>query len=201
MAVSEIKSIPLVESAASDLFERLGYRPVVGRVWAVLILSPYALDARTIQQVLNISSGALSMALKELVDLELTYRDTIENNRHFVYRAETDLWLIVNRMFHKRERKKLKAILLKLKQAEALQKGSPYANDSSDITAYQFDQIRRLVSLGEFIIDVLDALMERTKVELKAAQKWLAVSGRLGGEPLSRIRRAINAKRVGKRKQ
>jgi hypothetical protein len=50
------------------------------------------------------------------------------------------------------------------------------------------------------VLDLADAFVDRTKVEVKAARKWLSVSGRLGGEPLSRLRRRINAVRTEKRR-
>ena len=77
-----------------------------------------------------------------------------------------------------------------------------HAQKSKDdaVGQFQLEQVHHLVRVGEFIIDLLDAFVDRTRVELKAAQKWLSVSGKLGGEPFSRLRRAINASRGDRRR-
>ncbi|MCP4605591.1 MAG: hypothetical protein GY847_34560 [Proteobacteria bacterium] len=191
----------LVIDAAGRLFEHLGYRNIVGRTWAVLLLSSYPLDAPGLRNTLGVSAGALSMALKELVNLGLIYRETTKGRRRFYYRAETDLWIVATQVFRKRERKRLESILKQIKQAEKLLATSAEGLENTEEVTYQLEQIRRLASTGEFVIGLLNAVMERTKVELKAAQKWLSVSGRMGGEPLSRIRRAINASRMVRKRK
>ncbi len=188
----------LVADAMGRLFEHWGYRALVGRVWAVLILSAEPLDAATLRDALGVSTGALSMSLKELVNLGLIYRETIGEARRLYYRAETDLWVIARQIFQERERKRLAYVLDQIKAAEKILAAS---DRSDDDTTYRLEQIRRLANLGDFIVGLIDAVMERTKVELKAAQKWLSVSGRMGGEPLSRIRRAINASRMDRRRK
>lgn len=196
------EAIGLVTEAAGYLFEHWDYRPVVGRVWALLILSPMRMDAEEIQTTLGISSGATSMSLKALQDLELVYRELSTGKRRFFYTAESDYWVIATRIYRERERKRLKAVLEKIKIAEAVLEKLSLENDETTDMAYQIEQVRRLSAMGEFVIGLLDAVMERTKVELKAAQKWLTVSGKMmGGEPLSRIRRRINANRLDKKRR
>jgi DNA-binding transcriptional regulator GbsR (MarR family) len=141
------------------------------------------------------------MSLKELVGLGLVYRETAEDTRRFQYRAETDLLTIATRIYREQERKKLEAVLNQIKKAERLLAQTAPRGAKSDESAYKLDQVRRLANLGDFVIGLFDAVMERTSVELKATQKWLSVSGKLGGEPLSRIRRAINASRMERKRR
>ncbi|MCP4674521.1 MAG: hypothetical protein GY854_03190 [Deltaproteobacteria bacterium] len=197
----QAEAVHLVADAAGILFEHWGYRAVVGRVWAVLLLSADPVDASSLRDALGISSGALSMALKDLVQLGLIYREATEGTRRFYYRAETDFWMIATHIFRERERKRFESVLDQIRQAEQILLADASASANDNDAAYRLEQVRRLAGMGEFVIGLLDAVMERTKVELKAAQKWLSVSGKIGGEPLSRIRRAINANRMERRRR
>ncbi len=195
------EAVHLVADAVGCLFEHWGYRTVVGRVWTVLILSADPIDASRLRHALGISSGALSMALKDLIELGLVYRETTEGKRRFYYRAETDFWMIATRIFRERERKRLESVLGLIRQAEQILSDNASTSGNDNDAAYRLEQVRRLAGMGEFVIGLLDAVMERTKVELKAAQKWLSVSEKMGGEPLSRIRRAINANRMVRKRR
>jgi len=187
----------LVAVAASEMFERLGLRSGLGRIWTALYLSAAPLDAVTLKSELGISSGSLSMGLRELMELGLVHRSTPAGERRFYYSAEDEMWPAITRVFRERERQRMLSVLDRIKEAEAL------LQDAADQQAeapplYALERIRHLVSVGTFVIDLLDAFTDRTRVELKAAQKWLSMSGRLGGEPLSRLRRRINAVRKDK---
>jgi DNA-binding transcriptional regulator GbsR (MarR family) len=191
------KAVELIVEATGQLFEDFGYRGLVGKVWALLLFSPEPVDVLFLREKLAVSSGAMSMALKELSNLGLVYRETVAGQRRFYYRAETDFWIVATQVYREHTRARLLKLLSKIKEAEGL-----LAAYESEVNGQaRLEQIRRLVSAGEFVVDLLDAIMERTKVELKAAQKWLAVSGRIGGEPLSRIRRVINASRLERSKR
>jgi DNA-binding transcriptional regulator GbsR (MarR family) len=192
---SESSPLELVADAAGELFARFGLRAVLGRIWAVLFLAPEPLDAESLRSTLGISSGSLSMGLNELIDLGLVYRSTPSGERRFYYRAEAELWSVITRIFKERERVRIAGWLDRIKEAEAQLGEAEAAGQLDDETRHRLDRVRHLVRVGTFVIDLFDAFVERTRVEIKAAQKWLSVSGKLGGEPLSRLRRRINAAR------
>jgi DNA-binding transcriptional regulator GbsR (MarR family) len=190
--VAQSEATRLVAEAASELFERLGLRGGLGRIWTALYLSPDPLDAATLKASLGISSGSLSMGLRELMELGLVQRTTPPGERRFYYSAETEMWPAITRVFRERERQRVLSLIERVKEAEAL------LVEGGGDGSYAVERVRHLVSVGSFAVDLLDAFMDRTRVELKAAQKWLSMSGRLGGEPLSRLRRKINAVRKDK---
>jgi DNA-binding transcriptional regulator GbsR (MarR family) len=180
-----MEAIELVVDTVGRLFEDSGYRALVGKVWATLLLMEEAADAATLRRKLGVSSGAMSMTLNELVNHGLVYRHTPPGERRFFYRAESDFWIVAKKVFQNRTHKRLVTMLEEIKKAERIVA-------SHGGTGFYLEQIRRMVNVGEFIIGLLSAIMDRTKVEMKALQKWLIVSEKMGGEPLSRIRRAIN---------
>jgi DNA-binding transcriptional regulator GbsR (MarR family) len=189
------RSVELVSDAAGELFARFGLRAVLGRIWAVLFLAPEPLDAESLRSALGVSSGSLSMGLNELIELGLVYRSTPSGERRFFYRAEAELWSVITRIFKERERVRITDWLERIKEAEAQLAELESEDQQDDETRHRLDRVRHLVRVGTFVVDLFDAFVERTRVEIKAAQKWLSVSGKLGGEPLSRLRRRINAAR------
>jgi len=194
------RATALVADSASELFERLGLKGGLGRIWTALYLSPDPLDAATLKSSLRISSGSLSMGLRELTELGLVHRTTPPGERRFYYSAEVEMWSAITRVFRERERARMLDLVERMKQAETLFERSGEQGGDTAATEYAVERVRHLASVGSFAVDLLDAFMDRTRVELKAAQKWLSVSGRLGGEPLSRLRRKINAVRGDKKR-
>jgi len=188
---SEAAGAALVDDAMSRAFERFGLRGVLGRVWTALYMEEGALDADSLRERLGVSAGTLSTALNELADLGFVRRESAPGEKRFFYRAETELWPLVARVFRERERARIAEIVEALRAAEAQFAG---VADPAGRNARRAERIRRLVGIGGFALDLLDAITERTKVEMKAAQKWLEVSSRLGGEPLNRLRKRINAR-------
>ncbi len=186
------RATELVAQGASEIFRRFGMRPVLGRIWALLYLSKHPMDADVIREQLAISSGALNTGLRELVELGLLQRETVSGEKKFYYRAQKEMWLLFTRIYKERERDRVLDTLGKIREAETVLLNLGEVSDGGDV-AHRLDHIQQLMKLGDFVVDVLDALMARTRVEIKAAQKWLSVSGRLGGEPLSRLRKRINA--------
>jgi DNA-binding transcriptional regulator GbsR (MarR family) len=193
----------LVADSLAMLFERWGFRQIDGQCWAHLFLSQEPIDAASLQQTLDVSSGSLNTTLRKLVELEFVYREAPNNNRRYLYRAETDIWLVVTRLFRERARDRLKLILSNITEAEHLletaeplsQKKSREKSRENDDIEFKLTQIRHLLSVGNFLLGTLDAIAQRTRIELRAARKWISVSEKLGGEPLRKIRQVINATR------
>jgi DNA-binding transcriptional regulator GbsR (MarR family) len=188
-------AIGLVADTMGDLFSRFGLRPALGRVWAVLYLTAQPLDARGLLERLDISTGSLSMALADLVELGLVERFSPPGGGRSFHRPVTETWTLINRIFRGRERPRLGVIHERLERAAELLAAQAAGNEGDAGTRHALDRVNHLVRVGGFVIDLLDAFMERTRVEIKAAQKWLDISARLGGEPLSRLRRRLNRTR------
>jgi len=188
----------LVVDAAGRVFSGFGHRNATGRIWAVLYLSPEPLDAETVRGRLGVSTGSVSTGLRALCDLGLARREKVQGRRRSEFSATPELWPAITEAFRRRERARLARLVESLQEAhDALADLSDGPGDPG--LAHQISRVEHLASVGGSVLDLLDALMERTRVEVKAVQKWLSVSGRLGGEPLSRLRRRINAQKTRER--
>jgi len=183
----EASGTELFSRAMGLVFERFGLRSVLGKVWTALYLEDRPLDVDEIRARVDVSTGTLSTALNELVDMGFVHRAGAPGERRFFYRAETEMWPLITKLFRERERVRIVEIVDTMRAAEA-------HFGAAGGGAQRVEKARHIISVAVFALDLLDAITERTKVEMKAAQKWLEVSSRLGGEPLNKLRKRINAR-------
>src|ERR1700689_2592296 len=81
----------------------------MGRVWSVLYLSPQPQSAEDLRELLQLSSGAVSMTLSELARWGVVRKVWIQGERRDFYTAETQLWRMISRVFSERERREVTA--------------------------------------------------------------------------------------------
>ena len=95
-----LEEIPAFE----EFLKRMGLKRIEGAVYGLLTLSNRPLSSEEIEQTLNLSQSAVSMALKTL-----TYYGAIESMRDTrekkgqIHQAKTDSVSIVSTVFKKRE--------------------------------------------------------------------------------------------------
>lgn len=115
MAAEEInakKPSPLVEAklAVADqlgaLMEFWGFKRVLGRLWTMLYLSDRPLTAAELGEQLSLSASAISLAMTELKRWGVVHEDvsfSTRTRRAQSYRAEVNVWSMVNNVFRQRE--------------------------------------------------------------------------------------------------
>jgi HTH-type transcriptional regulator, glycine betaine synthesis regulator len=94
----------LAADAVGDVIEHWGFRKTLGRVWAVLYLAGEPLPAVVLQERLQMSAGATSMALSELQEWSVVRRVWRPGERREFFEAETDLWKMISKVVSERER-------------------------------------------------------------------------------------------------
>src|SRR3954452_22486334 len=111
MVSKEKHSLWPSEAAVSDVVGRLiefwGFKRNMGRIWAVLYLSPEPLSAEDLRQALKLSSGAVSMTLNELSRWGVVRKVWVQGERKDFYAAEVALWRMISRVFNERERSEI----------------------------------------------------------------------------------------------
>lgn len=93
----------LLTDLVGRLIEFWGFKRNMGRVWAVLYLSPAPLAAADIQEALQLSIGAVSMTLAELGRWGVVKKIWVPGERRDHYAAEVQLWKMVSRVMAERE--------------------------------------------------------------------------------------------------
>lgn len=80
-----------------------GFKAVMGRLWAILYLSPEPLSAAELGEKLSLSAGSISMALADLQKWGVVKKAWRPGERRDFYEPETSIWKMVSRVFRERE--------------------------------------------------------------------------------------------------
>jgi DNA-binding transcriptional regulator GbsR (MarR family) len=168
------------EAVVSDVVGRLmefwGFKRNMGRVWAVLYLSPDPLSADDLRNALQLSSGAISMTLSELARWGVVKRVWIPGQRRDYYAAEVALWRMVSRVFSERERVEVAAAIdafeAALRDLEHVRRTSsdPDKRARAELQRARISQLLDLARLGQRLID---ALLSTAKVDAEPLVRFL----------------------------
>jgi hypothetical protein len=88
----------LAADAIGDVIEHWGFRKALGRVWTVLYLPATPLPAAELAERLQMSAGAVSMALTELSAGGSCGGCGGPGERKEFYEAETDFWKMISKV-------------------------------------------------------------------------------------------------------
>jgi len=98
-----------------------GINRTMAQIHAYLLVSDGPRSTDEIMQQLGVSRGNANMNLRELVNWNLLYRESIPGDRREYFRAEKDMWEVAKRIFQERKRREfdsLKQHLTDLKKVE-----------------------------------------------------------------------------------
>jgi HTH-type transcriptional regulator, glycine betaine synthesis regulator len=97
--------------AVGGLMEFWGFKRNMGRMWCVLYLSERPLSAGDLTGMLQLSAGAVSMTLAELVKWGAIKKNWVPGDRRDYYEPETSIWKMVSRVFRERELQQIHAAI------------------------------------------------------------------------------------------
>ncbi len=175
--------------AVGDLMELWGFKRQLGRIWAVLFLSPVPLTAPELSARLQVSSGLLSMGLQELRHWGVVRGVYLPGQRKKHFEAETDIWRMVRRVFEERERKAIESAVESLLDALANVKAAALDTDPAvrSVAHFQRKRIEQLVDLSRMGLGLLRALLDTAKVNLAPLKAISALLGRVRWSPVNRL--------------
>jgi DNA-binding transcriptional regulator GbsR (MarR family) len=174
------------EAVVSDVVGRLiefwGFKRNMGRVWAVLYLSPDALSADEIRQRLSLSSGAVSMTLNELARWGVVRKVWVQGERKDFFAAEVHLWKMISRVFNEREKTEIDAAIEAFEQALSSLEEMRRAAAAKEAGKARTEALARIEMQRERIA----ALLELAKLGKKLVEALLSTA-KLDAEPLVRF--------------
>jgi DNA-binding transcriptional regulator GbsR (MarR family) len=165
----------IVSSVIGRLIEFWGFKRNMGRVWSVLYLSLQPLSAEDLRELLQLSSGAVSMTLSELSRWGVVRKVWIQGERKDFFAAEVQLWKMISRVFAEREKIEILASI------EAFQEVLPelerMKNDPDPKVraraALQHERIGHLLDLAKLGQRLLDALLSTAKLDAEPLVRFL----------------------------
>ena len=169
------RAIDLAAVSVGELMHFWGFKPSMGKIWAVLYLSREPLAADRIAEATGLSAGMVSMTLNELQLWGVIKRAVEPGTRRKYYEAETDIWAMVTRVFRERELKKVREAITYLGRALELaehqaRSSSPEAMLRSRFVATRLRQLLDLARTGE---RMLERLSRSGEVDLAPLRAWL----------------------------
>lgn len=158
----------LVTEAVGRLMDFWGFKRHMGRIWALLYLSPDSLTARDIQQRLALSAGSVSTTLNELARWGVVRRLHPAHSRAEHFEAEVNLWKMVSRVFRERELTEIVEAISAFEQA-LKELEAPPENDADDRRARaQRERIAELLQVARLGRALLEALLQTGRVDATA---------------------------------
>ena len=100
-----------------EMGSRWGINRTVGQIYALLYVSPQALNADEIGDALAFSRSNVSMGLKELQSWSLVRLQHLPNDRREYFQAPEDVWAIFRTLAEERRKREIDPTLSMLREA------------------------------------------------------------------------------------
>ncbi len=155
----------LVSDSIGRLIEFWGFKRNMGRLWTVLYLSDRPLSAPELQQKLQLSSGAVSMTLSDLMRWGVVKKIWLQGERRDHYEAEGNFWKMISRVFNERERVEIVDAIDAMRDALDFLDDKARGSGNRDRADFQRTRVRELLDLAQVGRQLLDALVKDAKVD------------------------------------
>jgi DNA-binding transcriptional regulator GbsR (MarR family) len=175
----------IVSDVIGRLIEFWGFKRNLGRIWAVLYLSPEALSAEDLRRLLSLSSGSVSMSLGELLRWGIVRRVWVQGERRDFYVAEVQLWKMISRVFSEREKAEIDAAIEAFEEAlaaldrqkQSYRAGADHGKGGHKRTLERIElqrqRIGQLLDLARLGKKLLEALLSTAKVDAEPLVRFL----------------------------
>lgn len=172
------RALGIVADAVGELMRFWNFKPSLGRIWAILYLSPGPLDAEEIEARSGLSTGNVSMSLQELLQWGVVKRvppAAQASSRRRLFVAETDMWAMVARVFRERELRLIERTIDQLEDAVTLLDGIGRGRDPTAMLQSRFlvTRIHNLLELAKTGRRLLEGLSRTGSVDFSAIRDVL----------------------------
>ncbi len=135
-----------------------GINRTMAQVHALLLATDKALTTDDVMEELSISRGNANINLRELMNWNLVYRETVAGDRKEYFKAEKDIWEVAKRIARERKKREIEPLLRELSQMEKVEENTAEAR-----------QFTRTVSEIHSFAGKIDKSMETM---MKADENW-----------------------------
>jgi DNA-binding transcriptional regulator GbsR (MarR family) len=168
----------LVSDVIGRLIEFWGFKRNMGRVWAILYLSPEPLGAEDLRTLLKLSSGAVSMTLNELGRWGVVRKVWVQGERKDFFTAEVHLWKMISRVFNEREKAEIDAAIESFEEALASLeriRAQASAKDPKVLARIELqrERITQLLELAKLGKKLVEALLSTAKLDAEPLVRLL----------------------------
>jgi DNA-binding transcriptional regulator GbsR (MarR family) len=169
-------ALDLAADTMGELIAFWGFKQSTGRIWTLLYLSSRPLSATEIAARTQLSSGAVSMALQELLQWGIVDRAP-GGGRTRLFRAETDVWGVVRRIVRERELRLVGRSVARFEEGVHTLEASLAAHPEDEEAAFMLGRLHGLLGLarigyqlvagfaefGRFTLDPIRGALSRSR--------------------------------------
>lgn len=148
-----------------------GFRRNLGRIWSLLFLSPEPLTAQELCDRLKLSTGSVSMALRELQRWGAVHKRPVDGERREHYEAESDIWNTVARVLQQREVREIDQVLEALNlaqrgvEAELAEAVGADEDNKAQAANFRLERLGELQSLAHSINDLFQLILAQESAD------------------------------------
>ncbi len=151
----------LAADAIGEVIEHWGFRKALGRIWTVLYLDGGILPAAELGERLQMSAGAVSMAMSELQHWGVVKRVWRPGERKEFFEAETDFWKMISKVISERERFLVVAVRERLERVAGLLRQGGTTVEARE----RLERAKRLLSFATVAETVLDSFIASRRAD------------------------------------
>jgi len=153
LSAAELKLV----DGIGQLMQFWGFKRPMGRMWTLLYLSPEPLGASELGSGLQMSSGAVSMALGELQRWGAVRKTWRPGERRELYEAETNIWKLVQRVVRERELGLVRDLSATLHAADTALREREATDPGAEFKRRRVQDLLKLAEVGERLLSALVA--------------------------------------------
>jgi len=158
----------VLSETVGRVIEFWGFSRSMGRLWAVLYLSPAPLPAKDLRQRLAMSTGAVSMAVNELLRWGVVKKVWVPGDRKGHFTAETNLWRMISRVISERERVEVGAAIEGFEEAQRLlaeERRRVSDPEGRRRLAEQAARVQQLLEFAKLGRSLMDAFLATSRID------------------------------------
>lgn len=170
------RAVGLVAESIGEIIGFWNFKPSMGRVWTILFLSADALDAEQIEARTGLSAGMVSTTLNELLQWGVVKRHPAPGERRRLFVAETDVWMLVARVFRERELRMVGRAVDQMEAALRILDGAGKGSDPRSMHQSRFlhTRITRILELARTGQKLIERFSKTGSANLRPLRDVLA---------------------------
>lgn len=145
--------------AGGNTTHAFGMGKMIGKVYSLLYLTPEAVSLEDIAIRLDVSKASVSIAVRQLSDIQAVHHSVLPGDRRDFYTAETDFMSILRNGILPGIRKKLESAGSQIQRSLEADSESALSSHESALTQKQFEEIRRRLRSAQNLHRRLDRLL------------------------------------------
>lgn len=156
-----------------QLMEFWGFKHIMGSLWGIIFTSPRPLSAPELCERLGVSTGAISMALRDLQLWGAVHRVSLKDSRKDHYVAEQNIWKLVSRVLSEREGRRIDFATENLaRSVQALREARKNAQgEKADELDFQIERVEQMEDMAKLGKQLLGLLLMSAKVDVTPLQR------------------------------